>query len=92
MKTFEEIEKLKQDWSDDPCWDIETTEGFEDHTDELILFREKMNAVWEEKTRNREEKEMAKMGITDRSVYAQFKRLDFLIARLDERVEELEDK
>ncbi|GEM_PF-6650957 len=39
MKTREEIEKLKQDWKNDPCWNIEDTEGFKDRKGELIAFR-----------------------------------------------------
>jgi hypothetical protein len=39
MKSREEVEKLKRDWLHDGCWDIETTEGFEDYTDELLKFR-----------------------------------------------------
>jgi len=31
MKTVEEIDALKRNWYDDPCWDIYDTEGFEDH-------------------------------------------------------------
>jgi hypothetical protein len=30
-KTSEEIDALKSQWRADPCWDIWTTEGFEDH-------------------------------------------------------------
>jgi len=29
--TPEQIQKLKDNWSQDPCWDIEDTEGFEAH-------------------------------------------------------------
>ncbi len=38
-KTREEIEALKKDWLKDPCWDIEATEGFEAHHDELYIYR-----------------------------------------------------
>lgn len=41
MKTREEIERLKADWLSDGCWDIEETEGFEDHEAELLTFRKK---------------------------------------------------
>jgi hypothetical protein len=37
----EQIEKLKKSWRKDPCWNIEDTEGFEDHKEELIAFRQK---------------------------------------------------
>jgi hypothetical protein len=38
-KTNEEIEALKLNWAKDPCWDIEDTEGFEEHREELIAWR-----------------------------------------------------
>ena len=39
MKTRKEINELKDKWLKDPCWNIENTDGFEDHHDELLLFR-----------------------------------------------------
>jgi len=41
-KTREEIEALKANWFNDAYWDIETTEGFEDHKDELLAYRQEM--------------------------------------------------
>lgn len=38
-KTNEEIQSLKDGWRKDPCWDIEDTEGFEEHYDELLAYR-----------------------------------------------------
>lgn len=47
MKSKEEIDQLKANWLADACWDIEDTEGFEDHRDELKAWadpiREKSN-------------------------------------------------
>ncbi len=37
-KTKEEVDKLKKDWMNDPCWGIEGTEGFEEYREELIAF------------------------------------------------------
>ncbi len=34
-----EIEDLKQQWLADPCWDIETSEGFEGHRTELLTWK-----------------------------------------------------
>ncbi len=48
MATKEEIEKLKSDWVKDPCWDIEKTEGFEDHEAELLAFRIEREKKWDE--------------------------------------------
>jgi hypothetical protein len=49
MKTAEEIENLKKSWMRDSCWDIETTEGFEEHHDELLKFRKDCEAEGEKK-------------------------------------------
>ncbi len=39
MKTMEEVEKLKREWSADPIWDIEETEGFQDYEKDLKIYR-----------------------------------------------------
>ena len=49
MATQEEIEKLKKNWLADPEWDIETTEGFEEHAEELLKFRKQAEAEAEAK-------------------------------------------
>lgn len=41
-RTVEEIDALKLSWLKDPCWDIEQTEGFEEHEEELLDFRQKI--------------------------------------------------
>lgn len=46
MKTSEEIQALKDAWEEDACWDIEDTEGFEEHHDELLAYREQKEAQW----------------------------------------------
>jgi len=53
MKTREEVEKLKQMWSVDGCWDIEETEGFEGYYKELLQFR--LEAEKEYEDRNKQE-------------------------------------
>jgi hypothetical protein len=47
MATRKQIEELKAQWVADDCWDIEDTEGFEAHRDELLAFRKEMEAKWE---------------------------------------------
>jgi hypothetical protein len=37
--TAEEIQALKDNWIKDPCWEIEDTEGFEEHKEELLAYR-----------------------------------------------------
>jgi hypothetical protein len=39
-RTADEIAELKRNWTNDPCWDIEDTEGFEYHYMELRRWRE----------------------------------------------------
>jgi len=53
MKTQVEIEALKRNWLSDPCWDIEETEGFEEHRDELKQFRLNQEQEWQARRYNR---------------------------------------
>lgn len=48
MKTREEIEALKRNWAEDSCWDLEDTEGFEDHREELTAFRLQKEVEWKQ--------------------------------------------
>lgn len=45
-RTEAELERLKRQWCDDACWDIERTEGFEAHHDELLAYRLEKEAEW----------------------------------------------
>lgn len=47
MKSRQEVEQLKEDWLADSCWDIETTEGFEEYKEELATFAAATKARWE---------------------------------------------
>jgi hypothetical protein len=44
VKTSEEIAELKRQWIADGSWDIETTDGFEEHHDELLAWRAEHDA------------------------------------------------
>ena len=46
QKTRAEIDDLILAWRDDPTWEIEDTEGFEDHKPELLALRLKCEAEW----------------------------------------------
>lgn len=56
MATREKIEKLKEGWKKDPCWDIECTEGFEEHEEELLNYRKEVEAEWNAKYQAKAEK------------------------------------
>ena len=45
-KTKEELDDLKYHWKADPIWDIEETEGFEEHRKELLGYRRFWESIW----------------------------------------------
>ena len=53
MKTQEQIQELKQNWFNDPCWDIEETEGFEEYREELKAYRLQCENKWRDGYKNR---------------------------------------
>lgn len=69
-KTPEQIQALKDNWIKDPCWDIEDTEGFEAHHDELLKWREDLEVKHQLAANAREELRLEKikkeLGITHR--------------------------
>ncbi len=54
MKARHQVERLKLAWLADPLWDIEDTQGFEEHHDELVLFRKATQARWKAAEQTRE--------------------------------------
>ena len=49
----EEVGRLKAQWAADPCWDIEDTEGFEEHKEELHEYRLAMEAKWDAESKQK---------------------------------------
>jgi predicted ArsR family transcriptional regulator len=62
MKTREQIEKLKQSWIHDGCWDLENTEGFEEYFMELSIFRANYEVLAEKRRKWQEEKHHAELS------------------------------
>ena len=60
MATAQEIERLKRDWLDDPCYDLYGAEGFEEHEEELREFQTMTERRWEAERAEREAKEAAR--------------------------------
>lgn len=54
-RTVKELEVLKQNWRQDPCWDLYETEEFEEHREELKSYQEKWEVIWEKEAQQREE-------------------------------------
>jgi hypothetical protein len=61
-RTPNEISELMNSWAKDPCWDIETTEGFEEHQEELLAFRKDQEAKWEAARQEKLDKRMGWIG------------------------------
>lgn len=53
MRSEDAIDKLKENWKKDPCWDIEDTEGFENHREELLAWRIEYESRVSNETRER---------------------------------------
>ena len=65
-KTRDEVEELKANWSCDPCWDLEDTEGFEEYADELRKYQEEFSLAAEcerEAEEQKERLEAEKLGL-----------------------------
>lgn len=93
IRTNEEVTALKSQWKDDPLWDIEDTEGFEEHREELVEFRLECEAEWSASraaAAKRREIELTKLaealGVPGNVKLAEY------ISPLRRRVEDLEEK
>nr|WP_320022073.1 hypothetical protein [uncultured Draconibacterium sp.] len=87
MKTQEEIDRLKQDWQHDPCWDIEETEGFEEHKDELLRYRKKCEKEWGTRANERLQERATKMGIPNNLELAKYiEGLEYQIEQMEKRL------
>jgi hypothetical protein len=87
IKTVVEIEELKQNWLSDACWDIETTEGFEDYHDELLAYRLEIEELWKAKRMADLKVKAEKMGIPDNLKLAEY--IDYLEHHLERMIDTL---
>lgn len=62
-RTREEVEKLKADWAQDPCWDLEDTgDGFDEYRDELLAFSIDKKEEWEKQAEKKRKKKAARFA------------------------------
>lgn len=97
-KSREDLEKLKKDWMSDQSWDIWATEGFEHHYEELKELQRHVEKSQRQVSQERRDAEARSWGVSHNE--ALFKkissmnetiiRMQLVIDRLEERVEELE--
>lgn len=91
-KTICEIQNLKRQWINDPCWDIENTEGFEEHKEELLKYRLQCGSEWEKERLEKEkliDEEVKKVGI--KGIYRMIKKHNELLERQERAIELLVD-
>jgi hypothetical protein len=86
MKTYEEIDLLKSQWTADPIWDIETTPGFEEHKTELLAYRKHMEQFWVKRRDKKMQEKAEQLGVPGNNLLAAY------ITRLEERIEALEEE
>lgn len=91
VKTPAEIEELKRQWRYDPCWDIETTVGFEAHAEELAKYHTDMVAIWAFEAEECSKARAIEIGTSDNPALTEtIVRMQNRIESLMERVEKLE--
>lgn len=61
QKTRAEIDELILSWREDPAWELEETEGFEEHKDELLAVRQKCEAEWKAQAQREHAEARAKL-------------------------------
>lgn len=88
MRTAAEISQLKADWEADPCWDLSTTEGFEDHAHELKEYQEACELLWKNdfsKKENELDRQAEELGI--KGLYRMILELQCLDAKKQRAIE-----
>lgn len=89
MQKQEEINELKRQWEQDPCWDIEDTEGFEGfegHAHDLLAYRKQKEIEWEKQRQKEIEHIADSLGVPGNV------KLACAFITLQRRIEELEEK
>lgn len=92
-----EIEALKKEWEEDPCWDLVDTEGFESCRNELAAHQAMIEESWKKKAndeRQQEELELAAefAELGELGVYRVLKKAMERIEDLEAQLSELEGK
>lgn len=90
-KTANEVADLKQQWLNDPAWDIETTEGFEAHAEELLTFRLHHEQRWQKRRNDALLEKAEQIGCPGNIALAlKVESLELSIKSLQRKIEELQ--
>jgi hypothetical protein len=85
MKSKQELDDLKANWEEDPNWDIENTEGFEEHKEELLAYRLMRQKMWEDEARVRI-KQYAELFKCSEGLVCKLMALETRVQALEERL------
>ena len=84
-RSAEDISQLKAQWNNDPCWDIEETEGFEAHRAELLNYRLEQEKLSRAKYERELMIDAERYGIPDNLKLAKYiQSLEIRLAKLEE--------
>lgn len=90
MATATDVQNLKEQWKSDPIWDLEHTEGFENHFNELKSYREEWEGIWKSKRNDELIERSKKMGIPNNLDLVKYlEGMEFKIERLEDEVARL---
>lgn len=93
VRSRQEIEYLKGQWEADPCWDLEETEGFELHREELAEFARQKGEERRAREQDRLEARAIELGIPgNAALVTHLERLESQIDRLEERLDRYTDR
>lgn len=91
QRTTEELEELKRQWRNDPCWDIEDSDGFEAHKEELMIWRKAYEKTQEIAELMRVSEKAHNLGIPFAQEAVKYiEMLEYRIARLEKLINDKE--
>jgi hypothetical protein len=82
-RTFEDVKRLKDDWEKDPIFDLEETEGFEAHRDELLQHRIEKQRRWADEA---EEAKQAEINAKQNQLGVESPELAFYVIALEKTI------
>lgn len=90
--TREEIERLKANWRDDPCFDLAPfgrEPGYESYADELAQFEAECKAKWKAERDTADERWRVQHGVDNDALAKYLKGLEWRIKELEKLVDEI---
>ena len=92
-RTVEELESLKANWRNDPIWDIEDTDGFDLHRDELVAYRLEWQARWKAQQEQRLLQFASPLGLENNLALAEYMmRQEATIEELKSNIQHLQER